>query len=237
MLRAGMPRSCLIGKRLRREQGSILPPPALHGIAVTGRWRIAKAGEQAMDSENASTPAARPAVSFPPNAVHLVRTNQQLTMQLSQMADQKASILMGATFVVFTLAVGQARAGAGALAMPLTILATFSFLSALLAVSAVLPRVGKAPPIVYKDGKDHSNILFFGRFSQMEEDEFIEAVKARLRTEDDLYETMLRDTYQNGIVLARRKYRYLAYAYRLFVVGLTLTFGAFAFEMVVMWRG
>ena len=193
-----------------------------------------------MDSENASTPSTPPtppAVSFPPNAVHLVRTNQQLTMQLSQMADQKASILMGATFVVFTLAVGQARAGAGVLAMPLTILATFSFLSALLAVSAVLPRVGKAPPIVYKDGRDHSNILFFGRFSQMEEDEFIDAVKARLRTEEDLYETMLRDTYQNGIVLARRKYRYLAYAYRLFVVGLTLTFGAFAFEMVEMWRG
>src|SRR3546814_3304506 len=63
--------------------------------------------------------------SFPPNAVHLVRTNQQLTMQLSQMADQKASILMGATFVVFTLAIGQARAGAGAFALPLTILATF----------------------------------------------------------------------------------------------------------------
>ena len=192
-----------------------------------------------MDSENASTPSTPPtppAVSFPPNAVHLVRTNQQLTMQLSQMADQKASILMGATFVVFTLAVRQARAGAGVLAMPLTILATFSFLSALLAVSAVLPRVGKAPPIVYKDGKDHSNILFFGRFSQMEEDEFIDAVKARLRTEEDLYETMLRDTYQNGIVLARRKYRYLAYAYRLFVVGLTLTFGAFAFEMVEMWQ-
>ena len=55
----------------------------------------------------------KPAISFPPNAVHLVRTNQQITMQLSQMADQKASILMGATFVVFTLAVGQARAGAG----------------------------------------------------------------------------------------------------------------------------
>ena len=57
----------------------------------------------------------------------------------------------------------QARSGGGALAMPLTILATFSFLSALLAVSAVLPRVGKAPPVVYRDGKDHSNILFFGR--------------------------------------------------------------------------
>ena len=188
-----------------------------------------------MDSAETTTPTERPAISFPPNAVHLVRTNQQITMQLSQMADQKASILMGATFVVFTLAIGQARSGGGALAMPLAILATFSFLSALLAVSAVLPRVGKAPLVVYKDGKDHSNILFFGRFAQMDEDEFIDAVKTRLRTEEDLYETMLRDTYQNGVVLARRKYRYLAYAYRLFVVGLTLTFIAFGVEMAMLW--
>jgi len=200
---------------------------------VTGRQQ----GQLGMDSSDSKTSPDRPAISFPPNAVHLVRTNQQITMQLSQMADQKASILMGATFVVFTLAIGQARSGGGALAMPLAILATFSFLSALLAVSAVLPRVGKAPPVVYKDGKDHSNILFFGRFEQMDEDEFINTVKGRLRTEEDLYETMLRDTYQNGVVLARRKYRYLAYAYRLFVVGLTLTFVAFGVEMAMLWRG
>ena len=190
-----------------------------------------------MDSEKTDVKPDRPAISFPPNAVHLVRTNQQITMQLSQMADQKASILMGATFVVFTLAVGQARGGGGAFAVPLTVLATFSFLSALLAISAVLPRVGKAPPAVYRDGKDHSNILFFGRFAQMDEDEFIDAVKARMRTEEDLYETILRDTYQNGLILARRKYRYLAYAYRLFVVGLTVTFLAFAYQMAMMWTG
>jgi hypothetical protein len=220
---------------MRREQGSILPLAALHGIPVAGRWQGIGQGQLGMDSAESTTSADRPAISFPPNAVHLVRTNQQITMQLSQMADQKASILMGATFVVFTLAIGQARSGGGALAMPLSILATFSFLSALLAVSAVLPRVGKAPPVVYRDGKDHSNILFFGRFEQMDEDEFIAAVKTRLRTEEDLYETMLRDTYQNGVVLARRKYRYLAYAYRLFVVGLTLTFVAFGVEMALLW--
>lgn len=180
-----------------------------------------------------AAPSSRPLdARFPPNAVHLVRTNQQLTMQLSQMADQKASILMGATFVVFTISVGQLRAGQ--MNIPLSILATFAFLSALLAVSAVLPRVGKAPPIVYRDGKDHSNILFFGRFSQMTEDEFIDAVKERLLNEDDLYETILRDTYQNGVVLARRKYRFLAYAYRMFVVGLTLTFVAFAVQSAMM---
>lgn len=68
----------------------------------------------------------------------------------------------------------------------------------------------------------------------MGEDEYIAAVKARLRSEEDMYEAMLRDTYQNGIVLARRKYRYLAYAYRLFVTGLTLTFVAFGVEMAML---
>jgi hypothetical protein len=97
-------------------------------------------------------------------------------------------------------------------------------------VSAVLPRVGKAPPVDIRDGKDHSNILFFGRFAEMSEDEFIATVKDRLRHEEDFYETMLRDTYQNGVILARRKYRFLAHAYRLFVVGLTLTFAAFVIE-------
>ncbi len=186
--------------------------------------------DERRDVHEAGSAAPAP---FPSNAVQLARTSQQLTMQLSQMADQKASILMGATFVVFTLAVGQARSGA--FAIPLALLATFSFLSALLAISAVLPRVGQSPPVVFKDGKDHSNILFFGRFAQMEEDEFIAAVKAGMRTEEGLYDMMLRDTYQNGMVLARRKYRYLAHAYRLFVVGLTLTFIAFAVEMTALW--
>lgn len=170
---------------------------------------------------------------YPANAIHLVRTTQLIQMQLSQMADHKASILMGATFVVFTISIGQARDGR--MSVALTILATFAFLSALLAISAVLPRVGKAPPAVYKDGKDHSNILFFGRFSQMSEDEYIEAVKSGMVTEEGMYQIMLRDVYQNGLVLANRKYRFLAYAYRMFVVGLTLTFVAFAVEMVGLW--
>jgi hypothetical protein len=226
------PRECH-GNAAEKRLGSAL-------VKIAPRWQVqgSREGTRGMDHDTPAPASSQYGTSaYSLHAIHLVRTTQQQTLQLSQMADQKASILMGATFVVFTLAVGQARAGAGAFAMPLTILATFSFLSALLAVSAVLPRVGRAPPIVFKDGKDHSNILFFGRFAQMEEDEFIAAVKARMRTEEDLYETILRDTYQNGVVLARRKYRYLAYAYRLFVVGLTLTFLAFAYEMAMLWTG
>ena len=37
-----------------------------------------------------------------PHAVQALRTAQRITLTLSQMADQKASILMGAAFVVFS---------------------------------------------------------------------------------------------------------------------------------------
>jgi hypothetical protein len=172
--------------------------------------------------------ASGPALTsdYPPNSIHLVRTAQQLTMQLSQMADQKASILMGATFVVFTVAIGQAgRAGMG---WALSVLALFAFASAILAVTAVLPRV--APKNAPNDG----NILFFGNFSRMSEAEFIAEVKSRLKHDDDFITAMLIDIHQNGSMLAARKYHYLALAYRTFVIGLTLTFAVFVAEQAMM---
>ncbi len=160
---------------------------------------------------------------YPPNSIHLVRTVQQLTMTLSQMADQKASILMGATFVVFTVSIGQSARTE--MPISLAVLALFAFISAVLAVTAVLPRVSP------RDATRHPNILFFGTFSHMEEDDFVAAVKMKLLTDDSIVDTMLRDIHQNGTMLARRKYHYLALAYRTFVIGLTLTLATFAYEL------
>lgn len=154
-------------------------------------------------------------------AVHLVRTSQQINVQLSQMADQKANMLMGATFLVFTIAIGQARSGEFSLS--LSVLAFFAFLSALFAVLAVLPSTGVRP-------HPTSNILFFGVFSQMTEEEYIQKVLASLHDDESFFRMMLRDTYQNGVVLQRKKYRFLGYAYRIFLAGLTLTFVIFVLE-------
>ena len=46
-----------------------------------------------------NAPTVESALSYVPNAIHLMRTTQQMQLQLSQMADQRASILMGGTFV------------------------------------------------------------------------------------------------------------------------------------------
>lgn len=170
------------------------------------------------------TAPARNADGFSVQAIHLVRTTQQINVTLSQMADQKASILMGATFVVFTISVGQASRGDFPYA--LMVLAISAFLSALCAVAAVLPSI--RPPRVA--AADKENVLFFGVFSQLSEEEYADRVLDTLRSDETVFRTMLRDTYQNGVVLQKKKYRYLGYAYRIFLAGLTLTLITFLFE-------
>lgn len=160
------------------------------------------------------------------HAIHLVRTSQQINLSLSQMADAKASILMGATFLVFTIAVGQARNGA--LPWSLAVLALFAFVSAMCAVFAVLPSVSSPNSAKLNDGKP--NKLFFGHFTYMEEAEWTDSILAELHADETVFRTMLHDIYQNGQVLQRKKYKYLAYAYKTFMAGLTLTAITFAIE-------
>ncbi|HEY0132342.1 MAG TPA: Pycsar system effector family protein [Allosphingosinicella sp.] len=167
------------------------------------------------DEEKGGPPA------YPPSAVHLARTAASAQMNLSAMADQKASILMGAAFVIFTIAVGHSD-GKGA-PLPLLILGGAAFLSAVFAVLAILPAVGyrKRAPL---------NLMFFGSFTRLDEDDYIERLLTELRSDDSIYRTMARDIYQNGIVLARKKYRMLGWAYRIFLAGLAASLIAFVIE-------
>ena len=163
---------------------------------------------------------ARNSDGFSIQAVHLVRTTTIANLTLSQMADQKASILMGATFLVFTLSVGQASSGA--LSLPLLVMASFAFVSAFCAVLAIVPSI--RPP---KSPLERQNLLFFGHFANLTEEEFVDSMLERLRSDDTMFTTMLRDIHQNGQVLQKKKYRYLTLAYYVFLAGLTLTLISF----------
>jgi len=161
---------------------------------------------------------ARPILG--PDGVHMLRTVMSIQYQLSQMADQKANMLLAATFVIFTLTVGQFRAGAPL--VPLMILAAAAFLSALLAILAVLPSVSTPPRA---DGP--GNVLFFGSFTQLPEAEFVDMLTGIAEDQRATYETITHDIYQNGRVLAFKKYRFIGYAYRILFVGLVASFVAF----------
>jgi hypothetical protein len=175
-----------------------------------------------------ATPSMPSPTGFSNHAIHLVRTSQQINLTLSQMADAKASILMGATFLVFTISVGQAKNGS--LPLPLGVLALFAFLSALCAVFAVLPSIsgpGKSNP-----AGANPNKLFFGYFAYMDEAEWTDSILSELHSDETVFRTMLHDIYQNGQVMQRKKYRFLGLAYRIFMVGLCATVLTFIAERI-----
>ncbi|HET6971116.1 MAG TPA: Pycsar system effector family protein [Phenylobacterium sp.] len=162
-----------------------------------------------------------PAVTtYSPDGVHLLRTTQQVQYQLSQMADQKANMLLGAAFVIFSVSMGQARSGAPQL--PLMILGGAAFIAAVLAVLAVLPSV-KSPPTP----NGPANVLFFGSFSQVPEAEYVEMLLSIVTDSKTVYQAFAHDIYQNGRVLSRKKYRFLGFAYRVLLAGLALSLAAF----------
>jgi len=161
---------------------------------------------------------------YPANAVNVIRTAQQINVQLSQMADQKASILMGAAFVIFTIAINQAH---GALPpLPLLILGAAAFVAAVCAVLAIMPSVGGTP-------RGPANLLFFGSFAHLSEEDFTEAMLEAVLTDEGAYRAMLRDMHQNGVVLARKKYRMLGWAYRAFLIGMSASLIAFVAERLI----
>ena len=168
----------------------------------------------------AATPSMPSPTGFSNHAIHLVRTSQQINLTLSQMADAKASILMGATFLVFTIAVGQAKNGP--LPIPLAVLAFFAFLSALCAVYAVLPSISGPGKRRNVSGAT-PNKLFFGYFTSIPEQEWIDSVITDLHSDETVFRTMLHDIYQNGTVMQNKKYRFLGLAYRIFMAGLCAT--------------
>jgi len=144
-------------------------------------------------------------------AIYLLRTVQQHHVQLSMMADHKASIIIGAAVVVLAMIFGQV-ANDGTVSASMLVLGITVMTSAVLAAFAVMPQIGQRM-------KGNRNPLFFGHFLNSTEDEFVEEMQGILESDDSVHEAMARDIYQMGESLKRRKFAQLAWSYRVLIAG------------------
>jgi hypothetical protein len=167
-----------------------------------------------------------PDYEFPKEVHNMLVSALAAHVALSAMADSKASILMGATFLVFTLTIGQLTTAALVINYPLLVLGGFAFVATVLSVMAVMPKI-KIP-------KGHNpNWLFFGVFTTEPQEQYVDRIIGLMRSEEATYRAMARDLYQNGMVMQKKKYYYLARAYQAFLVGIVLTLAAFLIQVAV----
>jgi hypothetical protein len=158
---------------------------------------------------------------------NLLRTVQQHHVQLSVMADTKASILITISSIVLTIALS--RSGDPQLRPALLTLAVACLFSLVLAVIAVLPTFA---PRSVRTGRAPANLLFFGYFGGISEEEFRRQMLPILSSDDALYDAALRDIYSLGTYLYRKKYRFLRIAYVALLAGFIF---ATTVEAWVLW--
>lgn len=149
----------------------------------------------------------------------MFRTSYRTHLDLSQMADNKANIMISINGIIISIVIASISPKIDSnpfLLMPTAALLLGCALSLVYAVLAARPRVTRQTVTLQDVLDNRANVLFFGNFVDLDVDQYLEAMKALILDTDRLYTNMMRDIYFLGLVLDR-KYRLLRTAYTVFM--------------------
>ena len=144
---------------------------------------------------------------------------------LSSIADNKASTLISISALIISIIVSvlvrKLQEDPHLIFPTVTILITLMG-TIIFAVLATRPKITSFT-ITREDVRQRrGNLLFFGNFITMPVEDYEWGVKELMEDRDYLYNNLIRDIYYLGLVLDK-KYRYLRYAYNIFMYGLILS--------------
>lgn len=176
----------------------------------------------------ASQPSA-PKPVLPPHVDdhvdQMLRQTRQHHVQLSVMADVKASMLLTIASVVISLTIP--NLGKPAFHTAAETLLVFCLLTIILAAYVAMP---KSPGLVRRHPPaEPLNLLFFGHFVEMPYEEYQSRMIEMAEEPARVFEAQVREVYQLGVFLAKKKFRVLRLAYVTFIVGLVASAIVLAF--------
>ena len=164
----------------------------------------------------------------------MFRTSYRTHMDLSALADNKANIMISINGIMMTIMISVVVPNVydtPSLLVPSAVLLVTSLVSIIYAVLCARPRVS-SNPVSLEDVRDNrTNILFFGNFVNMEENDYVEGMIDLMREPDRIYYNMTRDIYGLGKVL-HRKFRLLRVSYTVFMIGLVLTVSSYVLVLL-----
>jgi predicted metal-dependent HD superfamily phosphohydrolase len=156
-------------------------------------------------------------------------------VNLSQMADSKANIMISVNTIVISIMVSVLL---GKLQfypefiVPTIILLVVCLSAVVFAILATRPNVNQGTFTTEDIENKKVNLLFFGNFFNMQLKDYDWAMKQMMADRDYLDSSMIKDIYSLGVVLAR-KYKYLRIAYNIFMFGLVIAILAFAIVFLI----
>jgi len=154
----------------------------------------------------------------------MFRTSYRTHLDLSALADNKANIMISINGIIISILLASIYpriVDNRFLLLPTAVLLVFCLLSLVYAVLAARPRVTRREATLDEVRADKANILFFGTFTTMKEEDFLQGMGELIKDPERAYRNMMRDIYGLGLVL-ETKYRLLRTSYTIFMLGLIL---------------
>lgn len=168
----------------------------------------------------------------------LFRVTLKNHMALSQIADNKANIMLSINAIIISIVLTSLLPklqNNTYLIWPSVLLLAVCILAVIFATISTIPKVTDNIADTEKVKKRQINLLFFGNFKSLELDTYMEGMIDLMNDEEYTYETLAKDLYYLGIVLDK-KYKYLRICYRVFMFGIILSVVAYLISLFLMFQ-
>ena len=157
-------------------------------------------------------------------------------IDLSNIADTKANILLSVNAIIVSLALSNLlpkldNPSNAHLFIPTIIFVVFTLISIVLSILATRPNVTEGKFTKEDVANKKVNLIFFGNFHQMKLEDFEWGISEMMQDRDYLYGSLTKDLYFLGLVL-NKKYKILRLTYSVFMFGLIISVLAFTFSFV-----
>jgi len=159
----------------------------------------------------------------------MFRTTSHNHILLSEMADNKANILITINSIILSIVVSvliRKLEENPRLLIPTLLLVAVCLATTVFAILSTRPIVNQGTFTREDIHTKRTNLLFFGNFFGMRIEDYEWGMKEMMKDSEYLYGSLIKDIYYLGKVLGR-KYKYLRIAYNVFMYGFVLAILSF----------
>lgn len=165
----------------------------------------------------------------------MFRSTYRVQLELTALADNKANMMTSINGIIISIILAAVAPKLDTnpwLLVPSTIMLVGTLISIVFSILAARPRVNTAPITLEDLEHSEGNILFFGNFANLDKDQFTQGMLELISQREVLYETMIHNIHDLGLVL-KKKFALLKIAYTTFMVALVA--GVLSFISVFIW--
>ncbi len=165
----------------------------------------------------------------------MLRLTSSNHIQLSEMADNKANILISVNAIIISVILSillRKLSTDPYLTIPTILFLASSVATIVAAILATRPKLSTGKFAEEDVQNKKTNLLFFGNFHKMPQEDYENAMRTMMNDPDYLYSSIIQDIYSLGAVLGK-KYRLVRIAYNLFMFGIVISVIAFAVASVL----